>query len=153
MNILIKLSKLVAIGLILSLSASGCALIFQGTTENISVTSEPSGATVTTSDGVPRVTPFTMTAPREQDLQFHFSKPGYQSTDVLDRSKVEPEFLVPDIIPFMIPWAIDAGSGAGFEHDRTSVTARLDPDPSVSQTTKDSSTDKSNDGSKASGGP
>ena len=106
---------------------SSCALLTQGTTEEINVSSEPPGATVTLNSGETKVTPFSIVVPREQDLQFHFSKPGYQSADVSDNSKVEAGYMAADIIPLMLPWAIDASNGAGFAHQQTSVTAHLDP--------------------------
>lgn len=110
-----------------SAGVCSCALIFQGTTEEINVASDPPGATVTVNDGETKVTPFSMTAPREKDLQFHFSKPGYQSADVADNSQVEGGLLIFDVIPLMIPWSIDAAAGAGFAHQQTTVTAHLDP--------------------------
>ena len=106
-----------------------CALIFQGTTEEINVASDPPGATVTLNDGETKVTPFSMTAPREKDLQLHFTKPGYQSADLADNSQVEGGLLlIFDVIPLMIPWSIDAAEGAGFAHQQTTVTAHLEPE-------------------------
>jgi hypothetical protein len=107
--------------------ACSCALLTQGTTEEITFNSDPPGATVTLNNGETKVTPFSMAAPREQDLQFHFSKPGYQSVDLSDNSRVEGGYMAADIIPFMLPWAVDAASGAGFVHQQTSVTAHLEP--------------------------
>ena len=116
-----------------SVGVCSCALIFQGTTEEINVASEPPGATVTLNDGETKVTPFSMTAPREKDLQFHFTKPGYQSTDLADNSQIEPGFLVVDSIPLLIPWAVDASQGAGFAHQQASVVAHLDPEGAVAE--------------------
>lgn len=112
-----------------SIAICSCGLIFQGTTETISVESDPPAATVTMDNGVTMTTPFTINVPREQDLNFHFSKPGYQSVNLSDNSRVEPLVLIVDTIPLMIPWAIDAGTGAGFVHQRSFVRARLDPMP------------------------
>ncbi|MDO8585787.1 MAG: hypothetical protein Q7T82_01995 [Armatimonadota bacterium] len=114
-----------------------CLLLFQGTTEEITVTSDPTGATVTLSNGETRTTPFTITVPRNQDLQLHFSKIGYQSTDLVDGSQVEPAIIV-DVFPLMLPWAIDAGAGAGFAHQQTSLNAHLDPAPNASRIQSDS---------------
>ena len=114
-----------------SVSACSCALLFQGTIEEINVASDPPGATVTLTDGETKVTPFSITVPREKDLQFHFSKPGYQSVDLSDNSQVEPGFLIVDLVPLMLPWAIEASAGAGFAHQQTSVTAHLDPEAGV----------------------
>src|ERR1700693_3741741 len=117
--------------LVFAISSAGicsCALLFQGTTEEINVASDPPGATATLNDGETKVTPFSITAPRDKDLQFHFSKPGYQSADVSDNSTVEPGFLVVDSIPLLIPWAVDASAGAGFAHQQASLVAHLDPE-------------------------
>jgi hypothetical protein len=103
-----------------------CLLLFQGTTEQIGVASDPPGSTVTLNNGETIVTPFTITVPREKDLQLHFSKAGYQSTDLVDNSQVEGLIIV-DVIPLMIPWGIDASAGAGFAHQQTSLYAHLDP--------------------------
>lgn len=125
-----KLSKMLT-ALVFAVSSMwicSCLLLFQGTTEDINVASDPPGATVTLNDRETKVTPFSITAPREKDLQFHFSKPGYQSADVSDNSRVEPESFV-DFFPLVLPWAVDASAGAGFEHQQTSVTVHLDPEP------------------------
>jgi hypothetical protein len=99
----------------------------QGTKEQIMVVSVPSGATTTLSNGETRVTPFTLTVPRDEDLQFHFAKPGYQSTDVADDSHIEGGYLVADfLIPIM--WGIDAATGAYFTHQQPMVVAHLDPE-------------------------
>ena len=125
-----KLPGIFAIAL-MSSAVSSCALLFQGNTEQISVASEPPGATVTLNNGVTMRTPFSIDVRREDDLQLHFAKPGYQSTDVAVNSEVEPGYLMADIIPFMIPWAIDASSGAGFAHQQTSISVHLDPEEAV----------------------
>jgi hypothetical protein len=116
-----------------SVGACSCGLVFQGTTEEINVASDPPGATVTLNDGETKVTPFSMTAPREKDLQFHFSKPGYQSADLSDNSEIEPGYLIADFIPLMLPWSIDAAAGAGFAHQQSSVTAHLDREGGVAE--------------------
>lgn len=110
-----------------SVTACSCGLLFQGTTEEINVASDPPGATVTLSDGETKVTPFSITVPRQKDLQFHFSKPGYQSAEVVDNSQVEFGYMMADFIPLMLPWTIDAAAGAGYAHQQASVTAHLDP--------------------------
>jgi hypothetical protein len=48
-----------------------------GTTEEITINSDPPGATAALSDGRTGTTPFTITVPPNQDLQIHFSKAGY----------------------------------------------------------------------------
>ncbi|HEY1851642.1 MAG TPA: hypothetical protein VGG60_11500 [Candidatus Binataceae bacterium] len=110
-----------------SLAISSCALMSHGTTEEIAVTSDPPGATATLASGETHVTPFTITVPREQDLQFHFSKPGYQSADIVDDTRVQGGYLAADSLTFFVGLSIDAATGAYFEHQEQSITARLDP--------------------------
>ena len=103
---------------VVCITSPSCALIFQGSTEEITVISEPPGATVTLSTGETKTTPFTMTVPRNQDLQLHFQKAGYQPVNISDSTRVEP-IIALDAIPFLLPWAIDASAGAGYEHQQS----------------------------------
>jgi hypothetical protein len=120
--------RLVALAL---LGSSSCALLTHGTKEEISVTSDPSGATATLSDGRIYQTPFTITVPREQDLQIHFAKSGYQSSDLVDESHVEGGYLAADLLTFLIGPSIDAATGAYFAHDQSTIVARLDPNEKI----------------------
>ncbi|MBF6569701.1 MAG: hypothetical protein IVW54_12595 [Candidatus Binataceae bacterium] len=117
------------------LGTCSCAAIFQGTTEPITVTSDPPGATATLSNGETRVTPFTITVPRQQDLDFHFSKPGYQSTDVVDDAQIEGGYVAADLFTFLIGTAIDSATGAYFAHQESMVTAHLDSEVTVAPAT------------------
>jgi hypothetical protein len=128
-----KTTIIEAFGIVL-LGTCSCALLNQGTKEEISVTSEPSGATATLSDGRTYLTPFSLTVPREQDLQIHFAKSGYQSTDVTDASHVEGIYVVPDILTF-IGFAIDASTGAYFAHDQSIIVGHLDPNEKITSDT------------------
>jgi len=134
LKILIKLSEAFALLALAacSISTSSCLLLFQGTTEEVTVISDPPGATVILNNGETRVTPFTMEVKRNQDLQLHISKPGYQPVNLSDNSQVEP-LIVVDAIPLMLPWAIDASQGAGYAHQQTTIVAHLEPVPGSEQ--------------------
>lgn len=114
---------------------SSCAMLVHGTTENIDVSSEPPGASVVVSDGQTGTTPFSIVARREQGLVFHFSKPGYQSVDVLNESGMETGAFVSDLVleivtlPFNITpiFSIDEQSGAAYAHQTHDVSVRLEP--------------------------
>ena len=114
-----------------SFGLASCALLFQGTTQEVTVMSDPSGATVIDNQGGTHETPFTMMVPRNEDLQFHFSKPGYQSADVSDDSQIEGGYVAADFFTFL-GWPIDAATGAYFSHQQAAVVAHLDPSPSMS---------------------
>jgi hypothetical protein len=112
------------------LAASSCATLFQGTNEEIDLASDPSGANTSISDGRNGVTPYSIHINRDQDLQVHFSKPGYQTYDVSDVSHVEWGYLVSDIFfTGLIGLAVDGLDGAMFYHSEQMVTAHLEPLP------------------------
>jgi hypothetical protein len=104
---------------------SSCALVFHGTNEDVTVTSDPPGATATLSTGETRVTPFAVTVPRKQSLEVHFVKPGYNPTDVTDESQIEAGYLIVDILT--LAWPYDAATGAYFAHQQSTIEAKLVP--------------------------
>ena len=115
------------------LSAS-CARVLQGKTEDITVISDPIGADVTLSNGMTGITPFTITVPRERDLAFHYSKPGYHSVSVYDDANVEDGYITADWVSILltgipVAWLTDVSSGAAHTHTKTTVAARLYRDP------------------------
>jgi len=121
-----RLARVLSV-LVLATGSAGicsCALLFQGTTENIDILSDPPGANVTLNSGETGVTPFSVTVPRSEDLQLHFDKPGYEPVNLTDNCRVEP-VVVLDAIPLLIPWAVDAAAGAGYEHQQSVITAHL----------------------------
>ena len=105
-----------------------CATLFEGSTQTIAVNSDPPGATVTFNTGVKKVTPFSIEVPRNRDLQLHFGKPGYAPVNLSDNARVDPLGTL-DMVPLMLPWLVDAADGAGFEHQESTITAHLDPEP------------------------
>ncbi|RMD80984.1 MAG: hypothetical protein D6815_12885 [Candidatus Dadabacteria bacterium] len=54
--------------------------MFRGTTQQISINTDPAGATATLSDGRSCTTPCTLEASRKKSLQIFFEKPGCNST-------------------------------------------------------------------------
>ena len=119
-----------ALVLTMFLCGSSCATLFQGTSEEIDLASDPSGATTSINDGRNGVTPYSIHVNRDQDLQVHFSKPGYQTYDVSDVSHVEWGYLVSDIFfTGLIGLAVDGLDGAMFYHSEQMVSAHLEPLP------------------------
>ena len=107
---------------------SGCATLFQGNKEEIMVASDPAGAEVTTNDGRSGTTPYSMRVGRDDDVQIHISKPGFNSTDIADASRIEWGYFVSDFFfTGLIGLAVDGIDGAMFYHNQTMVTAHLEP--------------------------
>ena len=114
------------------LGTTSCATLFQGTNEEISFASDPSGASVTVNDGRSGTTPYSIRENREEDLQVHFSKSGFQSQDVADTSHVQWGYVVSDIFfTGLIGLAVDGLDGAMFAHNQQMVSAHLDAQPSA----------------------
>lgn len=81
----------VSLFLILALTASfmtGCATVTRGTTEQLIVQSELTGATVRPSNGFTGVTPATVTTPRKGELGLSFSRQGYENSEVAVASRL-----------------------------------------------------------------
>ncbi len=118
----------IALAACVALACSSCATLFQGTTEEVMVASDPDAAQVTVNDGRSGPTPFSMRVPRSEDLQIHVAKVGYTPYDMTDTSHVEWGYLVSDLFfTGLIGLAVDGIDGAMFYHNQAMVTAHLDP--------------------------
>jgi hypothetical protein len=75
-------TKMIFLGLVLCASAitSGCATMIRGTSQQISINTDPSGATATLSDGRSCSTPCTLEAKRKETIQISLEKEGCNST-------------------------------------------------------------------------
>ena len=83
-DLLSRRLRLALSGAALALLASACATIISGRTQDLSISSEPAGATVTAHPGSHRVTtPGILTVPRlESGYRLRFEKPGFAPVDV-----------------------------------------------------------------------
>ena len=64
--------------LVLAFSLSGCGAIIHGTRQDISVQSDPAGASVTTTEASTVTTPATLNLERKRSYVLTFSAPGYE---------------------------------------------------------------------------
>lgn len=107
----------------LSLALSGCATLFAGGNETVSINSEPEGARVRTQSGqVLGVTPFTTQLDPSRRYTLTFERQGYENTIFELGRKV-------DGIAFLnlfcvLCWGIDFATGAmwGLEENEINVT-------------------------------
>jgi hypothetical protein len=110
----------------------GCASVTRGTTENISISSTPSGAGATiTGLDVPTacVTPCAVTAKRNADISVAFAKPGYQP-QVVELTKEVPGaagFAGNILAGGLIGMGVDAYNGAAQDHKPNPVIVTLRP--------------------------
>ena len=112
-------------------SLTGCATITRGTTSQLQIISDPSGADVRTTLGQTCVTPCTLTVSRKDEFSVSFSAPGYEPASVSVRSQIAGAGAagVAGNLLFggIIGVGVDAASGATLEHVPNPVNVTLRP--------------------------
>ncbi|HEX5724968.1 MAG TPA: PEGA domain-containing protein [Longimicrobiaceae bacterium] len=104
-------------------AVSGCATLFAGGSETITVNSEPSGAQVTTQTGQTLgTTPFTTTLDPSRSYTLTFTRQGYAPATVNLGRKVDGIAFLNLLC--LLCWGIDFATGAvwGLEDDTINVT-------------------------------
>jgi hypothetical protein len=108
---------------------SGCATITRGTTEQLTVVSQPAGASVRLSSGLTGVTPATFTVPRKGDLMVTITKEGYEPTTVTVSTHLAGAgtagFVGNALIGGIIGGGIDVATGATLSHQPNPVSVVL----------------------------
>lgn len=114
-----------------ALSLCGCATITRGTTDQLQVVSDPSGADVHTSLNQQCVTPCTLQVARSDQFAVVFSKPGYEGQTVNVTTKIAGTgaagFAGNLLIGGIVGMGVDAATGATLEHVPSPVAATLRP--------------------------
>ncbi len=112
-----------------SVALTGCATITRGTTEQLTVLSDPSGASVRLSNGFTGITPATFTLPRKGNVIVTFSKDGYESVDVPVSASLSGAgtagFVGNALIGGIIGGGVDIATGATLSHRPNPVSATL----------------------------
>ena len=91
---------------------TGCATMIYGTTQSISVTSEPVGAEVWTKGQFLATTPTTLTLRRKSDYDIEIKKEGFEVARVRLESKSEHD-ASSILLGGPIGWGIDVSSRSG----------------------------------------
>jgi hypothetical protein len=124
------LLRIVAI-VLLAGTCGGCASVVRGTTDQIQILSEPSGAEARTSLGQACVTPCLLQVSKRDGFGVHFSKAGYHPEVVIVGTRLTPEgtagFVGNVLIGGAVGMGVDAATGATRDHYPNPVFARLDP--------------------------
>jgi hypothetical protein len=112
----------------------GCASVTRGTTENISISSTPSGAEATISGlDVPTacVTPCAIVAKRSADITVSFAKEGFEPEVVQLTKEVPPTgavgFAGNIVAGGLVGMGVDAVTGAAQDHKPNPVIVTLRP--------------------------
>ena len=131
----------ISTSLLLAFNLSGCASIAHGTTQDISVTSSPTGANLFV-DGQPAgQTPTKVKLKRKRDHLLTLSKPGYQEDSAVVTHVISGAVAGNLIAGGLIGWGVDAISGAQFRLVPETIQVSLRPiENGVSQTQNPAST-------------
>ncbi len=119
-------------GLLALAMMAGCASITEGTSQQITINTEPQGASCEVlREGQPIAkidkTPKTITVDKtKHDLRVVCSKEGYTDTSRFNNSGVEGMTVANAIAGGLIGWAIDSATGADNEYE-DSVLIVLEP--------------------------
>jgi len=116
----------IAITIISVLLFNGCALIFKGTSEKVSFSSEPSGAKVYVNGQLMGNTPFELKLESKKTYTIEFKKDGYESKTVHISNSVGAGYIILDILFGFVPIIVDAATGAWYTLDQDNVNAVLE---------------------------
>jgi hypothetical protein len=118
-----------AIGL--ALMTAGCATVTRGTTDQITVTSDPSDARVTTSLAQSCLTPCTFTVSRKDEFIVKISADGYKPQEIPVKTQLAGSgaagFAGNVLLGGVIGMGVDASTGATLEHVPNPINAVLEP--------------------------
>lgn len=114
-----------------ALCLGACATVVRGTSEDVSITSEPAGAAVKLSTGVTCETPCALKIERKQEFVAAFAKPGYAPQEIPVGTRVAGSGVATSagniLLGGVIGVGVDAYSGATLEHFPNPVHATLVP--------------------------
>src|SRR5208337_4385810 len=112
--------------------SSGCATIVHGTTQDINITTDPTGADLNLDGTEHYKSPAKITMKRKDDHIVEVSMEGYQKEIVNIKSVVSGAVAGNIIAGGLIGWGVDAASGGQYRLVPENVDLRLRP--AVSQT-------------------
>lgn len=103
-----------------------CAAIFKGTSSNLNLSSDPSGATVYV-NGFPRgKTPVKLKLESKKSYNIEFKKEGYETLTYTITNHVGAGWIILDILGGIVPIVVDAATGAWYHLDQDAVNAVLE---------------------------
>ena len=111
---------------LLLVGMTGCATIMTGTTESVSINTDPIGAKVELSNGSTCLTPCNISVPKKGTIQVTIRKDG---------CRTHTTALIPTLsgTGVVLGGLIDYGTGAVYHHQPNPLFVHLDCDPSVFQ--------------------
>jgi hypothetical protein len=110
---------------------AACASITRGTTNQVQIQSEPSGAEARTSMGHSCVTPCSLQFSRKDEFVVTISKPGFHALEIPVKTQVggagAAGFAGNVLVGGLVGMGVDAATGATLEHFPNPVIGTLEP--------------------------
>jgi hypothetical protein len=106
---------------------SGCATIVKGTSQEIPIASEPSGARVSVNGSPSGTTPTRVTLSRKQNHVITMEKEGFESESVAITKSMGGAVAGNIIAGGLVGWGVDAVSGAQYNLHPETVNVRMRP--------------------------
>jgi hypothetical protein len=113
-------------GIIFLIHVSGCAAIFKGANEDVTVESSPSGAEVKVNGQPKGTTPVTLSLESKETYDFTISKKGYEDRHISIGHNLGAGWVVLDVLLGLIPVVVDAVTGAWYKLDQNSISIDLE---------------------------
>ena len=115
----------------LCLFTAGCATVTRGTTNSVTINSEPAGANAMTSTGLHcPSTPCTFDISRKTEFIVTFSKSGYKTVEVPVKTQLAGTgaagFAGNVLVGGLIGMGVDAATGSTLEHVPNPVFVKMD---------------------------
>ncbi len=114
-----------------ALNLGACSTVTRGTTNQIQITSEPSGASVRTSLSQTCTTPCTISVSRKDEFQVTYTKEGYKESNIPVKTQIAGAgvagFAGNVLVGGVVGMGVDAVTGSTLEHVPNPVHAVLEP--------------------------
>ena len=121
-----KIGVFFSFSAVISFVFISCATIFKGTTDEVSFSSDPSGAKVYINGSLLGTTPVQLELKSKNSYTIEFKKEGYEPRTVVLNNSVGAGWIILDVIFGIIPIVVDAATGSWFSLDQEHVNAVLE---------------------------
>jgi hypothetical protein len=122
--------------LALALTASACGTIMHGASQDLGITSAPSGAQIAIDNQSRGVTPMVANLSRKQNHIIHFTMDGYQAVDIAVTRSVSGWVWGNIVFGGVVGLAVDAISGGLYKLNSDQILATM-PKGSATKVGKD----------------
>jgi hypothetical protein len=109
-----------------------CATLFKGTSEELSINSDPQRAQVFINGDLYGETPISVNLESKETYTIEFKKEGYETKTFQLNNHVGAGWIVLDVLGGLVPVIVDAATGAWYHLDQKNVNMILEKQQPVS---------------------